>query len=72
MKRIFAAHHVLCPDGTVIDLGYVEIADRHVNKVGWLCGEQPFTEWIGGTIDISLSADGLMTAYKDGLPLGMD
>lgn len=72
MKRIFAAHHVLCPDGTVVDLGYVEIADRHVYKVGRLCGEQPFTEWIGGTIDIRQSADGQLTAYKDGQPLGTE
>lgn len=66
MKRIVAANRIITPDAGIVSLGVVELEDRTVSHVSRLDGEQPFTEWLGGTIAIKRSADGTLVAYKDG------
>lgn len=65
MKRQVAANRIITSDKTEIKLGVVDIDDTIVTRVYSLQGEQPFTEWIGGTITILKTADGVMHAYKD-------
>lgn len=65
MKRQVAANRIITSDKTEIKLGVVEIDDTIVTRVYSLQGEQPFTEWIGGTITILKTADGVTHAYKD-------
>ena len=65
MKRQVAANRIITSDNTEIKLGVVELDDTIVTHVYSLQGEQPFTEWIGGTITILKTADGVMHAYKD-------
>lgn len=69
MKRIFAANTVIDFDGTKLKPGVVEIEGQIAISSYRMCGEQPFTEWIGGTVDIRQSADGTKRAYKDGIML---
>ncbi len=69
MKRSVAANRVITPDNTEIKLGVVEMEDAVVTRVYSLQGEQPFTEWIGGTISILKSADGVQHAYKDNVQI---
>ena len=69
MKRIVAANRIITPDFGIVSLGVVELENRRVSKVSRLDGEQPFTEWLGGTISIKRSADGTLVAYKDGRQL---
>ena len=64
MKRSVAANRVITPDNTEIKLGVVEMEDAAVTRVYSLQGEQPFTEWIGGT-----STDGVLHAYKDNVQI---
>ena len=66
MKRLVAANRIITADSKVVSLGVVEIENRSVSRVSRLDGEQPFTEWIGGTIAIKRSADGTLAAYKEG------
>lgn len=63
-KRIVAANRVVMPDIRTVTLGVVEIEGNCVCSVSRLDGEQPFTEWIGGTIRLVRSADGALHAYK--------
>lgn len=69
MKRSVAANRVITPDNTEIKLGVVEMEDAAVTRVYSLQGEQPFTEWIGGTISILKSTDGVLYAYKDNVQI---
>ena len=59
MKRQVAANRIITSDNTEIKLGVVELDDTIVTRVYSLQGEQPFTEWIGGTITIK-TANGVM------------
>lgn len=52
MKRIVAANHVILPDGKELSPGVVEIDGNTVVRFYRLEQEQPFTEWLGGTIRI--------------------
>lgn len=52
MKRIVAANHVILPDGKVLSPGVVETDGTTVVRFYRLEQEQPFTEWLGGTIRI--------------------
>lgn len=52
MKRIVAANHVILPDGKELSPGVVEIDGTTVVRFYRLEQEQPFTEWLGGTIRI--------------------
>lgn len=69
MKRSVAANRVITPDNTEIKLGVVEMEDAAVTRVYSLQGEQPFTEWISGTISILKSTDGVLHAYKDNVQI---
>ena len=62
MTRLVAANRVISTDGKEIKPGVVE---RVVN-VSALLGERPFTEWLGGTINLQYYADEQLCAYKDG------
>lgn len=52
MKRIVAANHVILSDGKELSPGVVEIDGNTVVRFYRLEQEQPFTEWLGGTIRI--------------------
>ena len=69
MKRSVAANRVITSDNTEIKLGVVEMEDAAVTRVYSLQGEQSFTEWIGGTISILKSTDGVLHAYKDNVQI---
>lgn len=66
MTRIVAANRVIDADGDEMKPGVVEQEGKYVSCVYPLFGERPFTEWLGGTINIKRSADGRLQAYKDG------
>lgn len=66
MTRIVAANRVIDADGDEMKPGVVELEEKYVSSVYPLFGERPFTEWLGGTINIKRSADGRLQAYKDG------
>lgn len=66
MTRIVAANRVIDADGDEMKPGVVELEGMYVSSVYPLFGERPFTEWLGGTINIKRSADGRLQAYKDG------
>lgn len=66
MTRIVAANRVIDADGDEMKSGVVELEGKYVSSVYPLFGERPFTEWLGGTINIKRSADGRLQAYKDG------
>ena len=66
MGRIGAANSVSVADVDEMKPGVVELEGKYVSSVYPLFGERPFTEWLGGTINIKRSADGRLQAYKDG------
>ncbi|NPD92207.1 hypothetical protein HPS56_07585 [Prevotella sp. PMUR] len=49
--RRFAAHEIVDGD-CIYRLGVVETDDGIVSDIYPLDGEQPFTEWVGGTLTI--------------------
>lgn len=54
--RRIAAHEII--DGEcVYEMSVVEIRDGIVADIYPLAGEQPFTEWVGGTVTI-INKDG--------------
>lgn len=65
-KRRIAANRVFTEDGYCIIPGGVEMEGAQVKKVFRLECEQPFTEWIGGTIHLIEEHNGRMVAVKDG------
>lgn len=66
MKRIIAANRIVIPTKNVISIGVIELEGTSVKKIYRLNGEQPFTEWLGGTIIVKRAPDGDVKAYKDG------
>ena len=66
MTRIVAANRGIDADGDEMKPGVVELEGKYVSSTYPLYGERPFTEWLGGTINIKRSADGRLQAYKDG------
>lgn len=66
MRRIVAANRIVLSDGTTLSPGFVELDGCRVVRTERLCGEQPFTEWLGGTVTVGREADGAMHASKDG------
>ena len=69
MRRLVAANKILIGGKCEVRLGVVEIEGRDVVGVNRLHGEQPFTEWLGGTIQISTAQGGERHAFKDGIML---
>lgn len=66
MTRFVAANRVITADGREIKPGVVELDGERVVNISTLLGERPFTEWLGGTINLQYSADEQLHAYKDG------
>lgn len=66
MTLLVAANRVITADGREIKPGVVELDGERVVNVVALLGERPFTEWLGGTINLQYSADEQLRAYKDG------
>lgn len=66
MTLLVAANRVITADGREMKPGVVELDGERVVNVVALLGERPFTEWLGGTINLQYSADEQLRAYKDG------
>lgn len=66
MTRLVAANRVITADGREMKPGVVELDGERVVNLSALLGERPFTEWLGGTINLQYSADEQLRAYKDG------
>ena len=66
MTLLVAANRVITAEGREIKPGVVELDGERVVNVVALLGERPFTEWLGGTINLQYSADEQLRAYKDG------
>lgn len=62
--RKVAGHEVHMPDGSILQLGVVELVDGMVRKTYLLTEELAQTEWIGGTITIRQEGENLR-AYKN-------
>lgn len=58
-----AAHEIVTPQGK-LTLGVVELENGVVK--GWrsLDGEEPSTEWLGGTIRLAADCEGHLRAYN--------
>ena len=70
MKHCFAANRVVVEGGRALVPGFVEIAENgSVARVGALDREMPFTEWLGGTIEIVSCDDCTARALYKGKPL---
>ena len=66
MTLLVAANRVITADGREMKPGVVGLDGERVVNVVALLGERPFTEWLGGTINLQYSADEQLRAYKDG------
>lgn len=65
MARRIAANRVIIDDRQLIQY-IVEIENGIVTNYYPLTEEQPFTEWLGGTILLTKDANGIIRASKDG------
>lgn len=68
-SRRLAAHHIFLNGKEIMGLGVIVLLGNNVIEWYKLQNEQPFVEWVGGSIDIRLTEQGLR-AFKDGLILG--
>lgn len=62
--RRVAAHEVIWLSEAVA-MAVVEVADGVAMRCYPLDGEQPFTEWLGGVIEVRADGEGILRAYKD-------
>lgn len=67
MRRI-GAHKVVTPSAT-LSQAVVEISDGRVVNYYEFSDELPMTEWLGGTIEVSRNANGMLQAFKDDRPI---
>lgn len=65
MARRIAANRVIIDDRQLIQY-VVEIENGIVTNYYPLTEEQPFTEWLGGTILLTKDANSIIRASKDG------
>lgn len=65
MARRIAANRVII-DGRQLVQYAVEIENGIVTNYYPLTEEQPFTEWLGGTILLTKDTNGIIKASKDG------
>ena len=63
MRRI-GANDVITPDGEILSPAVVEIDNGMVQQWYRLDMEMPFTEWIGGTIELQADNNGNIMAIK--------
>ena len=64
MRRI-GANDVITPDGEILSPAVVEIDNGMVQQWYRLDMEMPFTEWIGGTIELHADNNGNIMAIKN-------
>lgn len=64
MRRI-GANDVITPDGEILSPAVVEIDNGKVEQWYRLDMEMPFTEWIGGTIELQADNNGNIMAIKN-------
>ncbi len=64
MRRI-GANDVITPDGEILSPAVVEIDNGKVLQWYRLDMEMPFTEWIGGTIELQADNNGNIMAIKN-------
>ena len=64
MRRI-GANDVITPDGEILSPAVVEIDNGMVQQWYRLDMEMPFTEWIGGTIELQADSNGNIMAIKN-------
>ncbi|MCI6235170.1 MAG: hypothetical protein MR627_08765 [Prevotella sp.] len=64
MRRI-GANDVITPDGEILSPAVVEIDNGMVKLWYRLDMEMPFTEWIGGTIELQADNNGNIMAIKN-------
>lgn len=64
MRRI-GANDVITPDGEILSPAVVEIDNGMVQQWYRLEMEMPFTEWIGGTIELQADNNGNIMAIKN-------
>ncbi|MGN0226056.1 MAG: hypothetical protein ACI4A7_08300 [Prevotella sp.] len=64
MRRI-GANDVITPDGEILSPAVVEIDNGKVQQWYRLDMEMPFTEWIGGTIELQADNNGNIMAIKN-------
>ena len=64
MRRI-GANDVITPDGEILSPAVVEIDNGMVQQWYRLDLELPFTEWIGGTIELQADNNGNIMAIKN-------
>lgn len=65
MLRRIAANRIVV-DGREYVRHVVELSDGHVTSHYALIGEQPFTEWLAGLIEIVPDSSGRLVAIHDG------
>lgn len=65
MMRRVAAHELLI-DGQMLRQAVVEIAEGRVVNYYTFDRELPMTEWLGGTIEVRRSEEGVLEAYQQG------
>lgn len=65
MARRIAANRVIIDDRQLVQY-VVEIENGIVTNYYPLTEEQPFTEWLGGTILLTKDVNGIIRASKDG------
>ena len=64
MLKRFASNRVIDIDNKrEFTPGFIELENGFVKKCSFLCSEQPFTEWLGGSVFIESSGDGRV-AFK--------
>lgn len=66
--RKIAAHRILF-DGKVLKMFVVEVIDGKVSDFRQLQGEEAYTEWLGGDIELKKNDDGDLLAYHNGIRL---
>ena len=65
MNRRLAANHIVFGENVVLN-GYVEIDGNSVVRIVPLQCEEPFVEWLGGTINIEEISSGKFCVYHNG------
>jgi len=69
VHRKYAAHIITLPDGITLHNAIVVVEDGMVIDRYTFSEERAHTLWLGGTIVVRKSEDGLLRAYKDGYML---
>ena len=63
MRRVGA--HYIKKGETTLSQGVVEIEDGRVVNYYTFTEELPMTEWLGGTIELRYTEDGILQAFRN-------